>query len=103
MNITTMKIQVKISSLLKLMTGELRAEANPGTSCQLFGEELWCLEELRHRVGIVMPEEVGRFDPAEIAGDRSPHDLAHGAGQLHARRPRAHNDECQHGAPPCIV
>ena len=57
------------SSLLKLMTGELRAEANPGTSCRLFGEELWCLEELRHRIGIVMPEEVERFDPAEIATD----------------------------------
>lgn len=57
------------SSLLKLMTGELRAEANPGTSCRLFGEELWCLEELRHRIGIVMPEEVERFDPAEIAAD----------------------------------
>lgn len=57
------------SSLLKLMTGELRAEANPGTSCRLFGEELWCLEELRHRIGIVMPEEVERFDPAENAAD----------------------------------
>jgi iron complex transport system ATP-binding protein len=57
------------SSLLKLMTGELRAEANPGTSCRLFGEELWCLEELRHRIGIVMPEEVERFDPAEIAAN----------------------------------
>jgi iron complex transport system ATP-binding protein len=57
------------SSLLKLMTGELRAEANPGTSVRLFGEELWCLEELRHRIGIVMPEEVERFHPAEIAAD----------------------------------
>ena len=57
------------SSLLKLMTGELRAEANPGTFCRLFGEELWCLEELRHRIGIVMPEEVSRFDPDEIAAD----------------------------------
>lgn len=57
------------SSPLKLMTGELRAEANPGTSCRLFGEELWCLEELRHRIGIVMPEEVERFHPAEIAAD----------------------------------
>ena len=25
------------SSLLKLMTGELRAAANPGTTCRLFG------------------------------------------------------------------
>ena len=57
------------SSLLKLMTGELRAEANPGTRCRLFGEERWSLEELRHRIGIVMPEEVERFHPAEIAAD----------------------------------
>lgn len=57
------------SSLLKLMTGELRAEARPNSSCRLFGEELWCLEELRHRIGIVMPEEISRFDDDEIAGD----------------------------------
>lgn len=57
------------SSLLKLMTGELRAEARPNSSCKLFGGELWCLEELRHHIGIVMPEEVNRFDDDEIAGD----------------------------------
>lgn len=57
------------SSLLKLMTGEVRVEARPNSSCELFGEELWCLEELRHRIGIVMPEEVSRFDEYEIAGD----------------------------------
>jgi iron complex transport system ATP-binding protein len=57
------------SSLLKLMTGELRVEARPNSSCELFGEELWCLEELRHRIGIVMPEEVSRFDDDEIAED----------------------------------
>ncbi|MEP2776956.1 MAG: ATP-binding cassette domain-containing protein [Luteolibacter sp.] len=57
------------SSLLKLMTGEIRAEARPGTSCQVFGEEQWCLEELRHRVGLVMPEEVSRFLPDEVAAD----------------------------------
>jgi iron complex transport system ATP-binding protein len=57
------------SSLLKLMTGEVRTEANPGSYCKLFGEELWCLEELRHRMGLVMPEEVSRFDPEEVAAD----------------------------------
>ncbi|MES2982302.1 MAG: ABC transporter ATP-binding protein [Verrucomicrobiota bacterium] len=57
------------SSLLKLMTGELRAEARPNSSCELFGESLWSLEELRHRIGIVMPEEISRFDDDEIAGD----------------------------------
>lgn len=57
------------SSLLKLMTGEVRAEARPGTTCRLFEEEFWCLEELRNRIGIVMPEEVARFDLEEIAAD----------------------------------
>lgn len=57
------------STLLKLMTGELRAEAKPNSSCLLFGEDLWCLEELRHRIGIVMPEEISRFDEEEIAED----------------------------------
>ena len=57
------------SSLLKLMTGEVRAEARPGTSCRVFGEEQWCLEELRHRVGLVMPEEVARFLADEVAAD----------------------------------
>jgi iron complex transport system ATP-binding protein len=57
------------SSLLKLMTGEVRAEARPGAACRLFGEEFWNLEELRHRIGLVMPEEVARFHPGEIAED----------------------------------
>ena len=57
------------SSFLKLLTGELRPEAKPDTHCRLFGEDLWSLEELRHRIGVVMPEEVARFDDAEIASD----------------------------------
>ncbi|MBC7980537.1 MAG: ATP-binding cassette domain-containing protein [Armatimonadetes bacterium] len=57
------------SSLLKLMTGEVRPEAKPGASCRLFGAEQWCLEELRHRVGLVIPEEVARFHPEEMAED----------------------------------
>jgi iron complex transport system ATP-binding protein len=57
------------SSLLKLITGELRPEANPGTLCRLFDEDLWSLEELRHRIGVVMPEEVARFDDEELAVD----------------------------------
>ncbi len=57
------------SSLLKLLTGEVRVEARPGASCRLFGEEFWNLEELRHRIGLVMPEEVARFHPEEIAAD----------------------------------
>ncbi|RYD32501.1 MAG: ATP-binding cassette domain-containing protein [Verrucomicrobiaceae bacterium] len=57
------------SSFLKLLTGEVRPEFDPATICRLFGEELWSLEEIRHRIGVVMPEEVARFDPDEVAFD----------------------------------
>lgn len=57
------------SSFLKLLTGEVRPEFDPATVCRLFGEELWSLEEIRHRIGVVMPEEVARFDPDELAFD----------------------------------
>lgn len=57
------------SSFLKLLTGEVRPEADPATTCRLFGEELWSLEEIRHRIGVVMPEEVSRFEPYEITRD----------------------------------
>lgn len=57
------------STLLKLLTGEVRPEANPETLCRLFGEDLWSLEELRHRIGVVMPEDIARFHPEEEAHD----------------------------------
>lgn len=57
------------STLLKLLTGEVRPEADPATHCRLFGEELWALEEIRHRIGVVMPEEVARFEPDELTRD----------------------------------
>lgn len=57
------------STLLKVLTGEVRPEANPDTTCRLFGEDLWSLEELRHRIGVVMPEDVARFHPEETARD----------------------------------
>ncbi len=57
------------STLLKLLTGEVRPEARRETVCRLFGEDLWSLEELRHRVGMVMPEDVARFHPEETARD----------------------------------
>lgn len=57
------------STFLKLLTGEVRPEAAPRSSCRLFGEELWSLMEIRHRIGVVMPEEVSRFDPWETARD----------------------------------
>lgn len=57
------------STLLKVITGELRPEWGHGAVCRLFGEDLWSLEDLRHRIGVVMPEEVARFHPEEIAED----------------------------------
>lgn len=57
------------STFLKLLTGEVRPEAREESSCRLFGEDLWSLEELRHRIGIVMPEEVSRFEDFETAGN----------------------------------
>lgn len=57
------------STLLKVLTGELRPEWGRGAVCRLFGEDLWSLEDLRHRIGVVMPEEVARFHPEEIAED----------------------------------
>jgi iron complex transport system ATP-binding protein len=57
------------STFLKLLAGELRPEARPGSVCRLFGEDLWSLEELRHRIGVVMPEEVARFEDWETSSD----------------------------------
>ncbi len=57
------------STFLKLLTGEVRPAAEPSTLCRLFGDELWSLEEIRHRIGVVMPEEVSRFGPDELARD----------------------------------
>jgi iron complex transport system ATP-binding protein len=57
------------SSFLKLLTGEVRPEADPATRCRLFGEDLWSLEEIRHRIGVIMPEDIARFHPAELASD----------------------------------
>lgn len=57
------------STFLKLLTGEVRPAAEPGTCCRLFGEELWSLMEIRHRIGVVMPEDVSRFEPGETTRD----------------------------------
>lgn len=57
------------STLLKVLNGELRPEWTGSEVCRLFGEDLWSLEEIRHRIGVIMPEEVARFHPEEIAED----------------------------------
>jgi len=57
------------STLLQLLVGGLRPEVRDESYCRLFGEEQWCIDELRERIGVVMPEEVARFDPHELAFD----------------------------------
>lgn len=55
------------STLLQVLSGSLRIEAKEDACCRLFDEELWDIETLRHRIGLVMPEEVARFDADELA------------------------------------
>lgn len=57
------------SSLLKVLCGEVHPEADPHAVCRLFGQDLWSLEELRHKIGVVMPDDISRFDPDELAED----------------------------------
>ena len=57
------------STLLQLLVGGLRPEVRDESYCRLFGEEQWCIDEIRERIGVVMPEEVARFDPDELAFD----------------------------------
>jgi iron complex transport system ATP-binding protein len=53
------------STLLKILTGELRPEWKEGMICRVFGEDEWEIDALRSRIGVVMPDHVGRIDPAE--------------------------------------
>lgn len=57
------------STLLALIAGEVRVAAEEGSEARLFGDEHWSLEELRGRVGVVMPEKARLFHPEEPAGD----------------------------------
>ncbi len=57
------------STLLKVLTGELRAAWSEGSACRLFGQNHWSLESLRSKLGVVMPEEIARFEPSEPAYD----------------------------------
>jgi iron complex transport system ATP-binding protein len=85
------------SSFLKLLTGEVRPEADPDTTCRLFGEELWSLEEIRHRIGVVMPEEVARFEADEPAIDAVLSSLRGAYGRTrHMRFSRAENERARH-------
>lgn len=57
------------STLIQIITGGLRPEAGPETSCSLFGEPLYAISDLRHRIGTVMPEDLQRLQPTETAID----------------------------------
>ena len=53
------------STLVQLITGDLSPEFSHKRVCRLFGEESWSLEELRHRIGFVAPEQARHFDDEE--------------------------------------
>jgi iron complex transport system ATP-binding protein len=57
------------STLMQLLTGGLRPEARSETHCALFGHEHYAISELRHKIGIVMHEDLFRMHPAELALD----------------------------------
>ncbi|NNM30894.1 MAG: ATP-binding cassette domain-containing protein, partial [Akkermansiaceae bacterium] len=57
------------STLLALMAGELRPVAEDDSRCRLLGEEYWCLDELRERIGFVTPGQNELFHDDEIASD----------------------------------
>jgi iron complex transport system ATP-binding protein len=57
------------STLIQLLTGGLRPEAGPDTRCVLFGEEFYAIADLRHRIGMVLPEDLLRLAPEETAID----------------------------------
>ena len=53
------------STLVQVLTGDLPVEFSNGRVCRLFGEEYWSLEELRHKIGFVSPEQAAHFDDDE--------------------------------------
>jgi iron complex transport system ATP-binding protein len=57
------------STLVRILTGDLSAEFSPNRICRLFGEDLWSLEDLRHKIGFVSPEQTESFDDEETASD----------------------------------
>ena len=57
------------STLVQVLTGDLSAEFSKDCVCRLFGEELWSLEEIRHKIGFVSPEQTTHFDHEETTID----------------------------------
>lgn len=57
------------STLVQILTGDLSVEFAEDRVCRLFGEELWSLEDLRHKIGFVSPEQTRYFDDDESTMD----------------------------------
>lgn len=57
------------STLVQLLTGDLPAEFSRERVCRLFGEDYWSLEDLRHKIGYVSPEQARHFDDDESTLD----------------------------------
>jgi iron complex transport system ATP-binding protein len=57
------------STLVQLLTGDLATEFSAQRVCRLFGEDFWSLEDLRHKIGFVTPDQARRFDDDENAFD----------------------------------
>lgn len=57
------------STLMQLLAGDLHSAWSAGSHCRLFGEDYWSLEEMRHRIGIVTPEQWQHFDPQDSGVD----------------------------------
>jgi iron complex transport system ATP-binding protein len=57
------------STLVQILTGDLSVEFAEDRVCRLFGEELWSLEDLRHKIGFVSPEQARFFDDDESTMD----------------------------------
>jgi iron complex transport system ATP-binding protein len=55
------------STLVQLLTGDLATEFSQQRICRLFGEDFWSLEDLRHKIGFVTPDQTRRFDDDETA------------------------------------
>jgi iron complex transport system ATP-binding protein len=55
------------STFVGILTGALRAAATPHKMARLFGEDSWALEDLRHEIGLIAPEETTRFEPDCLA------------------------------------
>jgi iron complex transport system ATP-binding protein len=86
------------STLVQLITGDLAAEFSHERVCRLFGEELWSLEDLRHKIGFVAPEQARHFDDDETTMDIVLSALRGANGRTREMRFSAHEKEAARAA-----